>query len=143
VIIPDVNLLLYAVIDAFPQHEKAKAWWEGTVNSGELIGLADPAIFGFLRISTNHRLINPPLSADDAARHVETWLELPNVRWAEPRLGYHARVLSYVRAAGTAGNLTTDAQLAAISADNNATMCSNDSEFARFDDIRWHNPLTA
>jgi uncharacterized protein len=143
VIIPDVNLLLYAVIDAFPQHVKAKAWWEGTVNSGELIGLADPAILGFLRISTNHRLITPPLSADDAARHVETWLELPNVRWAQPRLGYHARVLGYLRAAGTASNLTTDAQLAAISADNNATMCSNDSDFARFDDIRWHNPLTA
>lgn len=142
-IIPDVNLLLYAVIDAFPQHEKARQWWEGAVNSDELIGLADPAIFGFLRISTNPRLIKPPLSADEAARHVETWLELPNVRWAQPGPGHHARSFAYLRTAGTAGNLTTDAQLAAIAADNNATMCSNDSDFARFDDIRWHNPLTA
>lgn len=142
-IIPDVNLLLYAVIDAFPEHEKTRQWWEDTVNSDELIGLADPAIFGFLRISTNPRLIKPPLSIDDAARHVETWLELPNVRWAQPGSGHHAHVLSYLRAAGTAGNLTTDAQLAAIAADNNATMCSNDSDFARFGDITWHNPLTA
>jgi toxin-antitoxin system PIN domain toxin len=143
VIIPDVNLLLYAVIDAFPQHEKARQWWESVVNSDELIGLADPAIFGFLRISTNPRLLKPPLSADEAAWRVETWLELPNVRWAQPGPGHHARSLAYLRAAGTAGNLTTDAQLAAIAADINAIMCSNDSDFARFDDIRWHNPLTA
>lgn len=142
-IIPDVNLLLYAVIDAFPQHEKAKAWWEDTVNSGELIGLADPAVFGFLRISTNPRVIKPPLSIDDAARRVETWLELPNVRWTQPGPGHHARALGYLRAAGTAGNLTTDAQLAAIAVDNNATMCSNDNDFGRFDDIRWRNPLAA
>ncbi len=96
-IIPDVNLLLYAVIDAFPQHEKARQWWEGAVNSDELIGLADPAIFGFLRISTNPRLIKPPLSADEAARHVETWLELPNVRWAQPGPGHHARSFAYLR----------------------------------------------
>lgn len=66
---------------------KARQWWEDAVNSNELIGLADPAIFGFLRISTNPRLIRPPLSADEAARHVETWLELPNVRWAQPGPG--------------------------------------------------------
>jgi hypothetical protein len=143
VIIPDVNLLLYAVIDAFPQHEKARQWWENAVNSDELIGLADPAIFGFLRISTNPRLLKPPLSIDDAVGHVETWFELPNVRLAQPGPGHHARALGYLRAAGTAGNLTTDAQLAAIAADNSATMCSNDSDFARFDDITWHNPLTA
>jgi toxin-antitoxin system PIN domain toxin len=143
VIVPDVNLLLYAVIDAFPQHKKARQWWEDAVNSDELIGLADPATFGFLRISTNPRLIKPPLSADEAAGHVETWLELPNVRWVQPGPGHHARSFAYLRAAGTAGNLTTDAQLAAIAGDNNATMCSNDSDFARFDDIRWHNPLTA
>jgi hypothetical protein len=79
VIIPDVNLLLYAVIDAFPQHEKARQWWEDTVNS------------------------------DEAARHIEAWLELPNVRWARPGPGHHARALGYIRAAGTAGNLTTAA----------------------------------
>lgn len=141
-IIPDVNLLLYAVIDAFPEHEKARQWWENAVNSDELIGLADPAIFGFLRIVTNPRIIRPPLSADEAVRHVETWLELPNVRWAQPAADHHTRALGYLRAAGTAGNLTTDAQLAAIAAGNNASVCSSDSDFARFTDIRWQNPLT-
>lgn len=141
-IIPDVNLLLYAVIDAFPQHEKARLWWEDALNSEEMIGLADPAVFGFLRIGTNPRLLRPPLSADAAARHIETWLALPNVRYAQPGSRHHALALGYLRAAGTAGNLTTDAQIAAIAAENNATVCSNDNDFARFDGVRWLNPLT-
>lgn len=142
-IIPDVNLLLYAVIDAFPQHEKARQWWEDAMNSDEVIGLADPAVFGFLRISTNPRLLKPPLSADRAATVIETWIAQPNVLWARPGSRHHALTLGYLRAAGTAGNLTTDAQLAAIAAENDAIICSNDNDFGRFDGIRWHNPLTA
>lgn len=140
-IIPDVNLLLYAVIDAFPQHEKAKAWWEQAVNSNELIGLTDPAIFGFLRISTNPRLIKPPLSADEATGYVAEWLAEPSVRWATPGPNHHDVAFGYLRSVGTAGNLTTDAQLAAIAAQNNATIYSNDSDFTRFDGVRWINPL--
>jgi hypothetical protein len=70
--------------------------------------------------------------ADEAARHVETWLELPNARWAEPGPGHHTRAFGYLRAAGTAGNLTTTttqfAAIAAIAVGNNATMCSNDGD---------------
>jgi len=143
VIIPDVNLLLYAVIDAFPQHKKARLWWEQAVNSDEMIGLTDPAIFGFLRISTNPRLLKPPLSAEDAVGHVERWLAQPNVRWAVPGAQHHRLTFGYLRSAGTAGNLTTDVQLAAIAVEWEATVYSNDSDFARFEDVRWLNPLTA
>ena len=142
-IIPDVNLLLYAVIDAFPQHKKAKTWWERVVNSNELIGLADPAVFGFLRISTNPRLIKPPLSANEATGYVEGWLAEPNVRWVVPGPHHHEVAFSYLRSVGTAGNLTTDAQLAAIAVENDATIYSNDSDFARFDGVRRVNPLAA
>lgn len=141
-IIPDVNLLLYAVIDAFPQHDKARAWWEGVVNSSELIGLADPAIFGFLRISTNPRLIKPPLSVEEATGHIEGWLVEPNMRVAQPGPHYHEIALGFLRAAGTASNLTTDAQLAAIAIENDAALYSNDSDFARFKGLKWVNPLS-
>ena len=142
-IIPDVNLLLYAIIDAFPQHETARSWWEETMNSNELIGLTDPAIFGFLRISTNPRLLKPPLPIGEAAGVVEGWLAEPNVRWAVPGPRHHALALEFVRSIGTAGNLTTGVQLAAIAVENDATICSNDSDFARFDSVRWINPLAA
>lgn len=140
-IIPDVNLLLYAIIDAFPQHETAKSWWEEAMNSNDLIGLTDPAIFGFLRISTNPRLLRPPLPVEEAARVVEGWLAEPNVRWAVPGPHHHALALEFLRSVGTAGNLTTDVQLAAIAVENDATICSNDPDFARFDSIRRINPL--
>jgi toxin-antitoxin system PIN domain toxin len=143
VIIPDVNLLLYATIDAFPQHEKALQWWDQAINSDELIGLADPAVFGFLRISINPRLIKPPLSIDEAAGTVESWLAQPNVSWAAPGPGHLSRAFGFLRAAGTAGNLTTGARLAAIAVERDAAICSTDSDFARFDDVRWVNPLTA
>jgi uncharacterized protein len=143
VIIPDVNLLLYAVIDAFPQHQKAREWWEEVMNSNELIGLTDPAIFGFLRISTNPRLIKPPLAVEEAAGHIEGWFAEPNVRWAVPGPHHHALALGYLRSVGTGGNLTTDVQLAAIAAENDAAIYSNDADFARFDGVRWVNPLGA
>ncbi len=142
-IIPDANLLLYAIIDAFPQHEMAKSWWEETVNSNELIGLTDPAIFGFLRICTNPRLLKPPLPVEEAAEVVEGWLAEPNVRWAVPGPHHHALAFEFLCSVGTAGNLTTDVQLAAIAVENDATIFSNDSDFARFDSVRWINPLTA
>lgn len=142
-IIPDVNLLLYAIIDAFPQHEPTRSWWEETMNSNELIGLTDPAIFGFLRIGTNPRLLKPPLPIGAATRVVEGWLAEPNVRWAVPGPHHHALALKFLRSVGTAGNLTTDAQLAAIAVENEATIYSTDSDFARFDGVRWVNPLTA
>lgn len=141
-IIPDVNLLLYAVIDAFPHHETARSWWEETVNSNELIGLTDPAIFGFLRISTNPRLLKPPLPVEEAAGIVEGWLAEPNARWVVPGPHHHAVALDFLRSVGTAGNLTTDVQLAAIAVENDATIYSNDSDFARFESVRWVNPLS-
>lgn len=142
-IIPDVNLLLYAIIDAFPQHETARSWWEEAMNSNELIGLTDPAIFGFLRISTNPRLLKPPLPVEEAAGIVEGWLAEPNVRWAIPGRDHHMLALNFLRSIGTAANLTTDVQLAAIAVENDATIFSSDSGFARFDGVRWINPLAA
>jgi toxin-antitoxin system PIN domain toxin len=143
VIIPDVNLLLYAVIDAFPQHQAARQWWEDTINSNELVGLADPAIFGFIRISTNPRLIKPALAVEDAARNIEDWLAEPNVRCAVPGPHHHQIALDFLRTVGTGGNLTTDVQLAAIAVEASATIYSNDADFARFANVQWVNPLRA
>jgi toxin-antitoxin system PIN domain toxin len=142
VLIPDVNLLLYATIDAFPQHAKTRRWWEQAVNSGEEIGLADPAIFGFVRISTNPRLIKPPMPIEEAAGTVGTWLDRPNVIRAVPGPRSLDLALGFLRTVGTAANLTTDAQLAAIAVESGGTVCSTDSDFARFDGVRWVNPLT-
>jgi len=141
VIVVDVNLLLYAVISGFPQHEVARTWWEDTLNSSTEVGLSGPAIFGFLRISTNPRVLGTPLSVEDATDYVTEWLDLPNVCLLAPGRRHLEIAFDLLRGAGTAGNLTTDAQLAALAIEHEADMCSNDTDFGRFQGLRRVNPL--
>lgn len=140
-IIPDVNLLLYAVITGFPQHERAHAWWQDTVNGTARIGLTYPALFGFLRIATNARVLASPLPTTDAIYYVRDWLSQPNVDLliAGPR---HLDIaLGLLDKVGTAGNLTTDVQLAAYGIEYGAGIHSNDTDFARFTGLTWIDPL--
>jgi toxin-antitoxin system PIN domain toxin len=140
-IVPDVNLLLYAVINAFPQHKTARAWWEETINSPVEVGLAAPAVFGFIRIATNPRILNPPMTVEAATGYVSAWLAQPNVNILTPGPRHLEIAFELLRGVGTGGNLTTDAQLAALAVEHNAEMCSNDTDFARFPGLRWSNPL--
>lgn len=140
-IVPDVNLLLYAVISGFPQHARAHAWWEQAVNSTTRVGLTSPALFGFLRIATNARVLQTPLAVKDASQYVRTWLEQPNVDLLSPGANHLNIALGLLEEAGTAGNLTTDVQLAAYAIEHRGTMHSNDTDFGRFADLTWFNPL--
>jgi toxin-antitoxin system PIN domain toxin len=141
VIIPDVNLLLYAVITGFPQHRRAHAWWEHAINSTTRIGLTYPAVFGFLRIATNARILAAPLPVADAITYVRDWLAQANVDLLTPSSRHLDIALELLEKLGTAGNLTTDVQLAAYAIEHNAEMHSNDTDFARFTEIRWTDPL--
>jgi toxin-antitoxin system PIN domain toxin len=141
VIVPDVNLLLYAVVSAFPQHQGARAWWEETVNSSAEIGLTSPAIFGFIRIATNPRVLPQPLSVDAATGYVSAWLGQPNISHLIPGPRHVEIALSLLHSVGTGGTLTTGVQLAAYAFEYDADMLSNDTDFARFPGLRWHNAL--
>ena len=140
-IVPDVNVLLYAEIAAFPEHAKAKRWWEKLLGGSEEVGLPLPALFGFVRITTNPRVFTPALDVDAALVVVEAWLAQPNVRVLAPGPRHLEIAFRLLRGLGTAGNLTTDVQLAAYAIENVATLCSNDSDFARFGGLAWSNPL--
>jgi toxin-antitoxin system PIN domain toxin len=141
VIVPDVNLLLYAVISGFPQHHRAYAWWEQTVNGHTRVGLTDPALFGFLRIATSARILQSPLAIHDAVDYVQDWLAQPNVDLLTPGPDHLNIALGLLKEIGTAGNLTTDVQLAAYAIEHQGEMHSNDSDFARFPNVKWVNPL--
>lgn len=141
-IVVDVNLLLYAVISGFKQHDVARDWWEETLNGPADVGLSSPAIFGFLRISTNPRFLTSPLPAEAAVGYVTGWLDQPNVSFLVPGPRHLDIAFDLLRGMGTAGNLTTDVQLAALAIEHNAEMCSNDNDFGRFPGLRWVNPLT-
>lgn len=140
-IIPDVNLLLYATVTGFPQHEPARAWLEDALNGSTLVGLTSPAIFGYIRIATNGRVLTSAMPVTDATDRVRLWLAQPNVRFVVPGPGHLEIAFGLLEAIGAAANLTTDAQLAAHAIEQDADLCSNDTDFGRFPGLRWTDPL--
>ncbi|MEZ4597362.1 MAG: TA system VapC family ribonuclease toxin [Chloroflexota bacterium] len=83
-IIPDVNLLLYATVAGFPHHERARAWWQDVLSGPVPVGLASPAVFGCLRVATNGRVLSPPMSVTEALAHVRGWLAQPSATYLRP-----------------------------------------------------------
>jgi len=137
----DANLLLYAV-DARSRHNaRAADWLQAALVSDRRIGLPWQTIGAFLRISTHPRVTDNPLSPADAWRYVGSWLDADPV-WVPPATERTAAVLGrLISRHDVSANLVTDAQLAALAIEHGLTVISADSDFARFDELSWHNPL--
>lgn len=142
-IIPDVNLLIYAHNDEAPQHTQARKWWEGLLNGLTPVGLSWITISGFIRLMTHPRILATPQEVPSTLGQVRGWLAQPPVRIVQPGSRFGQLCFDYLARLGTAGNLTTDAQLAALAVEHQAELHSNDTDFARFDGLRWRNPLKA
>ena len=140
-IISDLNLLVYAHNSADERHERARRWWEVCLNGHELIGLAWATVLGFVRLTTHRHVLVAPLPVATASEIVEEWLEQPVVRVLVPGRDHARHCFGFLRKLGVAGNLTTDAHLAALALDYQAELHSNDGDFARFPGLRWRNPL--
>jgi uncharacterized protein len=137
----DANLLLYAVDEASPHHEVAKPWLEQQLSGSETFAFAWTVLLAFIRLATNPRVFTAPLTLEEALDLVDSWLGQPPATVVHPT-DRHAQLLRELLAPlGTAGNLTSDAHLAALSIEHGAELCSGDSDFARFARVRWLNPL--
>jgi toxin-antitoxin system PIN domain toxin len=141
-IIPDVNLLLYAYDSDSGFHAKALAWWQQCLSGSEPVGLAPVVVFGFMRIATNPRVFRDPMTPTEAAEHIRAWLAQPVTRILEPPAGHVGEVLQLLETLGTAGNLVTDAQIASLAMAHNAILHTADADFLRFSGLRWFNPVT-
>jgi len=141
-IIPDVNLLLYAYDSDSAFHAKASAWWQLLLSGVEPVGLPSVVVFGFVRIATNPRVFRDPMTPAETAKHIRSWMAQPVVRILEPPVGHVEEVLELLEALGTAGNLVTDAQIASLAIEHNAILHTADADFLRFPDLRWFNPIT-
>ncbi len=142
-IIPDINLLIYAYNDRDPHHQAAKAWWESCLNGSAPVGIPWIVSAGFIRIITHPKVLRDPIESAAAIEIVKSWLEQPCVRILNPSPDHAEHLFRFLTENGTAGNLTSDAQLAAIAVEYQATLYSNDSDFARFTGLRWKNPPKA
>ena len=139
-ILPDVNLLIYAINRNSPFHERARAWWDDAVSTGD-VALCWPAVVGFLRLVTNRRVLINPLFVERATGIVDTWLTRPNVHLLSPTSAHWGILAKLLRSTQLGGNLVTDAHLAAYALEHGCTLYSNDADFARFRNLRWTNPV--
>jgi toxin-antitoxin system PIN domain toxin len=141
--LPDANLLLYALDEASPHHPRARPWLEALLSGSEPVGFAWTVLLAFVRLSTHPQLFANPLTPTEAFAVVEGWLAQPCVLVLHPTERHLAVLRGLVEPLGTAGNITTDAHLAALAIEHGGEICSADADFVRFPGLRWTNPLVA
>ena len=141
-ILPGVNLLIYAHDSGSRWHSAAKAWWENCLSGTETVGLPWAVSLGFIRLITNPRIFERPLPVESAIRRVRSWLERPQVQILQPGPRHADLVFSLLIQLGTAASMTTDAHLAALAQEHQASLHTADTDFARFPGLRWMNPLS-
>ena len=130
--LPDVNVLLGAVNEESAEHARARSWLEAAFAAPAGVGLAWVALLGFIRLSTRRGILSAPLDAEEALAIVRDWIAAPGAQILHPGERHQAILARLLIAAGTAGNLTTDAHLAAIAIEHGATLGSFDRDFERF-----------
>jgi len=140
-ILPDANLLLYAVNTDSPDHTAAFEWWKSQLESAVAVGLYTGVVFAFVRLSTNRRGFSQPLTVEEAFAYLQNWLAHPSVELVDAEAEDLLTAEQLLAAAGTGGNLVSDAQIAAAALRLKARIFSADTDFDCFPGIDWHNPL--
>lgn len=140
-ILVDANILIYAIDQSAPHHARARRWLEETLSGDTRVGLPWIVILAFIRLTTRSGVVRNPLLPDQALAFVDSWLQQPYVTAVGPGEHHWPIVSGLLRVSGTAGNLTSDAHVAALALEQGATVVSADSDFARFSGVTHLNPL--
>ncbi len=140
--LPDINLLLYATDETSARHGRARAWLERSLSGTETVAFAWLVLIGFLRIATSRAVFEHPLQVGEALELMDGWLGQPCATVVDPTSRHLAILGELLGPLGGAGNLTSDAHLAALAIEHGAELCSSDNDFGRFPGLRWVDPLT-
>ncbi len=141
-ILIDTNIWLYACLADTPHHPPCRIWLEDALSGEERIALPWQVAVSVLRISTQPRLLERPLSLDEALQLVKGWIEHPLVEVLTPGEQHWSILQHLLLQIGSAGNLSNDAHLAALALEHECSLCSADADFRRFPGLRLINPLT-
>ena len=142
-IVPDVNLLVYAHNDSDQlRHTAARQWWIGLINGTEPVRLPWIVITGLIRVATHRRIMAYPLTTEQAVGCVQDWLHRDHVTPIDPGPEHLTLLQQNLATAGAGADLVPDAHIAALAMEYSGEVHSNDTDFARFPGLRWHNPLT-
>lgn len=142
-ILVDANLLVYAQVRAFPQHERAREWLDGRINGTARVGLPWPSLLAFVRLVSNPRIFERPNSPSRAWEQVESWLRQDSVWVPLPTDRHHEILAPLITRTEGRPNLVPDAHLAALAIEHGLVLCSADGDFARFEELAWENPLAS
>jgi toxin-antitoxin system PIN domain toxin len=140
-ILVDANLLVYAHVSSLSQHLAARDWLDERLQGPGRVGIPWPSLLAFLLLVTNPRVFGRPETMSDAWGQAAAWLSCETV-WLPQPTPQHAEVLrKLLLTPGVHANLVPDAHLAALAIEHGLTLCSADGDFARFNGLRWLNPL--
>lgn len=140
-ILVDANLLIYAVDRDSPHHAPARRWLEEALSGSESIGIPWIAALAFVRITTHAGVVRKPLSIENAIGYIDGWLRQPFVNLVGPGEKHWLILRSLLTVSGAAGNLTSDAHVAALAIEQSAAVASADNDFRRFAGVTLINPL--
>jgi toxin-antitoxin system PIN domain toxin len=140
-LLPDVNILVYAHREDAPDHVCYRQWLEDVVNSDEAYGTADMVLAGFLRVVTHPRVFNPPSTLEAAMAFADVVRMQPNCVMIAPGARHWDIFARLCRSAGARGNLVPDAYLAALAIESGSEWVTTDRDYSRFPGLRWRHPL--
>ncbi len=140
-IVPDINLLVFAYTHDAPHHQAARSWWESCLSGGRTVGISWAVVLGFVRLMTSRVVLSDPMSPIEALGHARSWLDRPQARVLVPGPRHFEILTEIFDASQASGRLTTDAHLAALAIETQAELHSNDADFARFPGLRWVDPI--
>jgi uncharacterized protein len=143
VILVDANVLLYAEDSRSEHHEAARTWWDEQLSGSDPVALCWPVLTAFIRIGTNSRLLQRPLTLKEAIERVQSWLDQPCVRLIQTTDQHWPLFQQMLRAGNATANLVSDAHLAALAVEHNCVLHSTDTDFARFRGLKWKNPIAS
>lgn len=141
-ILVDANILLYAEDSLSPLHRQARLWWDDQLSQSGPVCLCWPVLSAFIRIGTNPRVFEHPLSLEQALARVQSWLDQSCTRVIQPTEQHWTIFKMMLKDGQAVANLVTDAHLAALAIEYGCELVSTDSDFSRFPKLKWINPLS-
>jgi uncharacterized protein len=141
-LVPDLNLLVYAFNADAPHHGAAAKWWEDALSGNERVGIPWFVLAGFIRLLSGKVVVKHPYPIKALFKITNEWFELPNVLLLEPTLRTYELMEKLMVEQSLPGSMVTDVFIAAKAMEHDATLCTNDAEFSRFPGLKQSNPLS-
>jgi len=140
-VLPDVNVLVYAHREDAPNHVRYRDWLHATINAPQSFGMSDLVLSGFLRVVTHPRVFAVPTPIERALAFAEVVRSAVSAVAVTPG-ERHWEIFSALCAdAGARGNLVPDAWFAALAIESGSEWITTDRDYARFAGLRWRHPL--